>query len=254
MASKSDNRSYKKPTVKKTLTKPRKSNTKPEPAKATKPRARDKGRAVAMAEAVREALENVGKHPGGRPTDYLPQYAALAEKLCQLNVGITDKDLAEFFEVCEATINNWKLSHPEFLESIRNGKKISDVEVANALYRRATGATYVEEKEVKRKVVEYDPDNPGKKLREEEIVEVVPLLKQAPPDAVAGKYWLNNRQPKMWREKIDLTHGGGDNPIQTEEVGFGFARKVAFLLEKAARTAAAAKAIADGTVDDAVAK
>lgn len=195
-----------------------------------------------MARAVHELIEEERANPGrGRPTDYRPQYAVLARKLCLLNVGITDKDLADFFEVHLDTIQDWKLSQPDFLESIRHGKHISDLEVADALYRRATGATYVEEEVQKRKVVEYGEN--GKKSREEEFIEVVALVKQAPPDQHAARYWLNNRRrsekvDRQWVDKVELTHNGGETPIKTEEVGMGFARRVAFMMEKSAREAA----------------
>lgn len=221
---------------------PRATKSKAKPAKLNKPRPRDKTKAAAMAVAVKELLEEARTGQAGRPSDYKPQYNVLAEKLCLLNVGITDKDLADFFEVNVDTIQEWKLKHPEFSDSIRQGKHISDLDVADALYRRATGATYIIEKEVKRKVVEYDPKT-GKKNREEEFIEVVPLLQQAPPDAVAAKYWLGNRRrsqkpDKQWTEKVELTHNGGPDPIKTEEVvGMGFARKVAFMLERSARMA-----------------
>lgn len=52
-----------------------------------------------------------------RPTKYQEAYAEQARKLCLL--GYTDAELADFFEVSEATINNWKLEYPEFLESIK---------------------------------------------------------------------------------------------------------------------------------------
>lgn len=52
-----------------------------------------------------------------RPTKYQEAYAEQARKLCLL--GCTDAELADFFEVSEATINNWKLEYPEFLESIK---------------------------------------------------------------------------------------------------------------------------------------
>lgn len=222
---------------------PRATKSKAKPAKLNKPRPRDKSKAVAMAAAVRSVLEKAKTGQVGRPSDYLPEYALLAENLCLLNVGVTDKDLADFFNVCEKTINTWKLEHPEFLQSIRQGKDLADLDVARSLYRRATGATYVIEKEVKRKVVEYDPKT-FKKIREEEFIEVVPLLQQAPPDAVAAKYWMSNRRraqkgERQWVEKVELTHNGGPDPIKTEEVvGMGFARKVAFMLERSARMAA----------------
>lgn len=61
------------------------------------------------------------KNKVGRPTYFKEEYVELAYKYCLL--GATDKDLAQFFEVTETTINNWKNDHPEFFESIKKGKK-----------------------------------------------------------------------------------------------------------------------------------
>src|SRR5690349_3100232 len=73
----------------------------------------------------------------GRPSSYRVEFADQAMKLCLL--GYTDKELADFFGVCEATVNNWKHDYPAFLESIRQGKDVADAEVAHSLYRKAKG-------------------------------------------------------------------------------------------------------------------
>lgn len=52
----------------------------------------------------------------GRPSDFLPEFVDQAAKLCRL--GAIDRDLADFFDVSEVTINAWKKAHHEFLESI----------------------------------------------------------------------------------------------------------------------------------------
>jgi hypothetical protein len=46
---------------------------------------------------------------------YKPEYTETARKLCAKS-GYTDEQLADWFDVCVKTINNWKLSHPEFAE------------------------------------------------------------------------------------------------------------------------------------------
>ena len=75
--------------------------------------------------------------PAGRPTDYREEYNEQVTKLCKL--GATDKELADFFEVAESTINLWKEVHPQFSESIKEGKIQADANVAQALYHRAIG-------------------------------------------------------------------------------------------------------------------
>jgi hypothetical protein len=112
--------------------------------------------------------------------------------LCLL--GATDKKLADFFEVEESTINEWKLVHADFAESITRGKEAADAEIAQALFHRAKGYSHPE---VDIKVVAS------------EIVQT-PLVKHYPPDTAAASLWLRNRQPKLWRDKQDLEHSGPD--------------------------------------------
>ena len=123
---------------------------------------------------------------GGRPTKYLKKYVAQAYKLCLL--GATDEQLADFFEVAESTIYEWKNKHKEFSEAIKEGKKIADCEVAHSLFQRAVGYNHMETK-----VFQYQGKIITKRVR-----------KQYPPDTQAIKYWLNNRQKEHWREKVEF--------------------------------------------------
>jgi len=71
----------------------------------------------------------------GRPSKFNPAQLEQVRKLCLL--GATDKELADFFEVSEQTINNWKSQFPKFLESIKSGKSQADAEVSQSLYNKA---------------------------------------------------------------------------------------------------------------------
>lgn len=133
----------------------------------------------------------------GRPTDYREEYNLQVEKLCKL--GATDAEIADFFEVGESTINNWKLAHPEFLESIKKGKKIADAEIADSLFQRAKGYSH--------KAVKIFPsggeteDEQGNKIKGPLIV---PYIEHYPPDTVAAIFWLKNRQKDKWRDKQEV--------------------------------------------------
>jgi transcriptional regulator with XRE-family HTH domain len=134
-----------------------------------------------------------------RPTKYQVAYAEQARKLCLL--GYTDAELAGFFEVSEATINNWKIEHQEFLESIKKGKAIADGDVTDRLYQRAMGfvAPDVDIRVIDNKIVE------------------TPLDKYYPPDTAAAIFWLKNRQKDKWRDKHDHEVTGKDGgAIQIE--------------------------------------
>ena len=71
----------------------------------------------------------------GRKSNYKPEYANQALKLCLL--GATDKEMADFFGCSEQTLNKWKKDFPDFLESLKKGKNVADANVASKLYNRA---------------------------------------------------------------------------------------------------------------------
>lgn len=122
----------------------------------------------------------------GRPTLYKPEYAEQAYKLCLL--GMTDAEMAEFFEVAEQTVNNWKADFPEFFESMQRGKGAADADVAHSLYRRATGCSH--------------PDVSVNIVAGEVVL--TELVRHYPPETAAAKLWLLNRQPKKWRDKVEV--------------------------------------------------
>lgn len=131
----------------------------------------------------------------GAPTLYKEAYNEQARKLCLL--GYTDKELADFFNVCEDTINNWKVDYPQFFVSIQKGKDIADGEVAQALYHRATGYSHPEDDI--RTVSNFGGGS--------EIV-ITPTIKHYPPDTAAAFIWLKNRRSKKWKDKQIVEHEG----------------------------------------------
>lgn len=126
----------------------------------------------------------------GRPTKYKPEFDAQAAKLCKL--GATDRELADFFEVRESTLNLWKTEHPSFSESLKRGKAESDERVEQSLYRRALGYSH--------DAVKILMTKDGDVYREE-------YVEHYPPDTVACIFWLKNRRPDLWRDKFDVDTG-----------------------------------------------
>lgn len=135
----------------------------------------------------------------GKPSSYQPEYAEQARKLCLL--GATDKELADFFNVSEATINRWKNEFVEFCESIKKGKDLADADVAERLFNRACG---------------YVAPDVDIKVIDSQIVKTE-IEKHYPPDTTAAIFWLKNRQRDKWKDKqdIDLT---GSIKVETKSI------------------------------------
>lgn len=130
------------------------------------------------------------KKPTGRPTDYRPEYDRIVEGLCKL--GATDPEIAEALGVCIATVKNWRKANASFLAATKRGKEFADMQVAESLFKRATGYKA-------RKVVtaSFQGEITDTKEVDEEVV----------PDTTAIIFWLKNRRPDLWRSNRDNDDG-----------------------------------------------
>jgi len=119
---------------------------------------------------------------------YSPEkYDLLAYKLALLN--ITDKEIAFTLGIAESTLNKWKIDHPSFSESIKKGKGPANAEVANSLFKRATGYNHPETKVFCFK---------GEIITED-------IMTHYPPDVGAIALFLKNRRPDLWRDRHEIT-------------------------------------------------
>lgn len=160
----------------------------------------------------------------GRPTLYKPEYVEQAFRLCLL--GATDKEMADFWGVDESTVNNWKVTYPEFLESIKAGKIDADSKVAGSLYKRATGYEYRETTFEKIGAGESTTEVGEDSIEtiEQDIYKKKVVVKELPADVAAINIWLKNRRSKVgeggqvWKDKVEtgFTDGEGKDvaPVQ----------------------------------------
>jgi len=187
------------------------------PSKASIRRAADRaeGKLVAIG-----GEETAGPEPVGRPTDYRPEYVALARKLCKS--GQTDRELADFFEISIVTLNNWKAEYPEFLNSIINAKDVADERVERSLYHRAIGYTFEAEE-----VFQYQGEIVRAKVR-----------KHVPPDVTAGIFWLKNRRKDVWRDvyKHEFGQAGAFDKLSDAELVAELAKTAQLLLTDQSET------------------
>ena len=84
-----------------------------------------------------------------------------------------------------------------------------DSVVEKALFRKATGYVQRIRKPVKLKEIEYEN---GKKVRESERLEIAEEEQYYPPDTNSALFWLKNRCPEKWRDKLEQETEAG-NPL-----------------------------------------
>ena len=103
--------------------------------------------------------------------------------------GLNDEQIAKNMGINVATLYKYKNLYSNINEALKRGKEVIDIEVENALYKRAIGYTYEEVKE------EEMPD--GRVRRTVTIKEVA-------GDTTAQIFWLKNRKPAEWRDKQNM--------------------------------------------------
>jgi hypothetical protein len=129
---------------------------------------------------------------GGRPSLYRPEFDEQARKICEL--GATDQEIADFFEVDVRTIYRWKHDHEGFCQALKVGKDVADDRVERSLYQRAVG---YEQEEVKI----FMPAGADKPV-------YAPYRAKIPADTTAGIFWVKNRRGDKWRDKVENHHSG----------------------------------------------
>lgn len=103
--------------------------------------------------------------------------------------GLTDEQLAKNMGISRSTLYDWKIKYSDISDALKRGKEVADYEVENALFKRACGYKYTE---ITKKL---NPDT--------QCLETVSQVeKEMPPDTTAQIFWLKNRRPDKWRDKI----------------------------------------------------
>ena len=93
--------------------------------------------------AVDNALETEVRGVG-RPTDYKPQFVAIARAMAKL--GGTDFEIAEELGVTTSTLWLWRSKHPELSNALNEGKDVWDDRAERSLAMKAVGYSYHSEK------------------------------------------------------------------------------------------------------------
>jgi hypothetical protein len=105
---------------------------------------------------------------------------------------LTDDQIAHNIGINRATLYDWYNRFPDISNAIKKGKEPVDTQVENALLRRALGYDYEET------VTEVEDLGGGKTKKH-----VRKVTRHVAPDTTAQIFWLKNRKPKQWRDKME---------------------------------------------------
>ena len=126
--------------------------------------------------------------------------------------GLSEEQISHNIGINERTFTEWKTKFPSIMSALKKGKAPADLEVENALFKKATGFTQKITKPIKVKTRKQLKD---KGFIEEEHIEYVEEEIYIPPDTVAQIFWLKNRRPSRWRDKIEVPPETGNELLQS---------------------------------------
>ena len=124
-------------------------------------------------------------------TDVEPKLT-LVEGWCRN--GLTDAQIAKNLGVAYSTFREYKKKYSALSAVLKKGKEVIDIEVENALLKRALGYEY---EEVKTYIEEDKEGNKKKRIEK--------TKKLLPADTTALIFWLKNRKPKAWSDRKEET-------------------------------------------------
>ena len=156
-------------------------------------RSKEDQKAMDLVESIHSERE--AARPGGRPSKYDPMFNRIVREMAKL--GATDMEMATALGITERTLNRWKHVYPEFCLSLVPGKEASNDRVERSLYLRAVGYDY------EKTEIGWFQGHPT----------MIQVVEHVPPDPKAAQYYLNNRRPKKWRNRQELTGANGKDLV-----------------------------------------
>jgi hypothetical protein len=117
--------------------------------------------------------------------------------------GLIDEQIAHNMGIGYSTFREWLAKFPALAAALKKGKAPVDIEVENALLKRALG---YECEETTTEIFEMPDGSSRKHIRK--------TLKHIPPDTTAQIFWLKNRKPGRWRDKIEAPPEAGNELLQ----------------------------------------
>ena len=121
--------------------------------------------------------------------------------------GYSNKDAAEKAGINEHTFYEWLATKPAFSQSVKEAQRLGDIvrinSVESALLDMARGTEYEEVR------TEYESKlNPATGQYEPTIKKQVRTKKRIAPSTEAAKFYLSNKAPEVWKNRIEQNNTG----------------------------------------------
>ena len=127
--------------------------------------------------------------------------------------GLTNDQIAHNIGVSGRSFADWVSRFPSLSSALKKGKEPVDIEVENALLKRALGYDCEET------ITEIEEIPGGKGPDGQPIIRqkkhIRKITKHIPPDTTAQIFWLKNRRPGRWRDKIEAAPDSSNDLLQS---------------------------------------
>jgi len=144
-----------------------------------------------MMDMVESAAQVTEETRIGRPTLYMDSFPRIVRVMAR--GGATDREMADALGVTDRTFQRWKHVYPAFCQALVMGKGAPDDRVERSLFQRAVGYSF------EKTEIGWYQGTPTP----------IQVVEHVPPDPKAAQYWLNNRRPKKWRNRQEITGADG---------------------------------------------
>ena len=113
--------------------------------------------------------------------------------------GLTNEQIAKNIGINVKTLYDWKNKESNISNALKKGKEVVDIEVENALLKKALGYTIMLRKQ--------------KVTKDGDVVDIEEEV-HIPPDTTAQIFWLKNRRKQQWRDKVEVEKGESIQKIE----------------------------------------
>ena len=124
------------------------------------------------------------------------------------SLGAELEEIANKLGINTSTLYVYQKKYKEFDNALKRGKEILDAEVENSLAKECIGYYYDETTTTTQAII----DKATGQITSMERVEKKTIRKYARPSITAIAYYLNNREPDLWKNKV-LLDGENENGI-----------------------------------------